>query len=410
MIRIQDGLIIRSTFSNLCIINNVTPWDPTKKCAVFELLSATDFPGEKNLNLVFVVDMSGSMGSQLEDNPAMTRAALVKQYLQAMVNTQRLFHVGDYLSVVSFGDFATVHVVGTLLETEEQVANVKEEISQLPFDPDGKTNFTSGLEEAVEQLRNAPGHNNSIIIALSDGGLDEDAAQVSALISRYNEYPFSCICIPFGRDGDIKLHSITTGLSGYSNMVVKMNPDLMLAETAKLVAHYRTVDLQQVRCEIRPANSSIRLRYEPVGTTELLPASCLRYDEGGVSLVVRDIPFLFDTVEKNPSHLRLIAVPMIGDVAPNSLVATLVCRWRTGTAQHRTGIGALNSQPEKKTFAIQNIKQQYRLHDALLVQQGRTKIEATPILHAAQGIMRNYLHDLTGSNTETMVEDQNDYP
>ena len=128
---------------------------------------ADDLPKAREpKGIVFVVDRSGSMGGG--------RLELVKQTIVDML--PRLGEQ-DYLSVVTFDDFAKVELPLTQIKSTK-LADLRKHIGDIQ--PGGSTNLHVGYLNGIEEAKKAPSGVETTLVLLSDG--EANAGIVDAVV------------------------------------------------------------------------------------------------------------------------------------------------------------------------------------------------------------------------------------
>ena len=131
-------------------------------------VEATDAPIRKPIDIIAIVDTSGSMGevadTEAPESFGYTRADLVKHTIRTMVS---VLHPQDTLAIVSYSTSARVVIRPTPV-TAEGRALLSAAIDTL--DPDSQTNIYDGIRQAA-MLANSPemAGRNVVALLLTDG-------------------------------------------------------------------------------------------------------------------------------------------------------------------------------------------------------------------------------------------------
>ena len=134
----------------------------TKKTEDTRQQTSADKVDQSNLDVVFVMDKSGSMLKSDKGRVAVTGA---KMFLDMMRNT------GSHVAVVDFASKANASDLITVVDSEKNKDYLKEYLDDIKYGS-GVTDYGLALKKAVSVLGNAEGNNQKTILFFTDGNLN----------------------------------------------------------------------------------------------------------------------------------------------------------------------------------------------------------------------------------------------
>lgn len=155
----------------------------------------TRFEDLAPMNLVFVIDHSGSMGDK-------DKLEWVKRAFQVFIKRVR---DGDFVSLVVFNDTAQVLFPSTRMDSAEKRLRFRTAVESL--DANGGTNLLSGLKLGYEQaMTNFRGGFTNRVLFLTDGKDNQDhSVQLLHMAKSYGDTGINVSTIGVGESFDLEL-------------------------------------------------------------------------------------------------------------------------------------------------------------------------------------------------------------
>ena len=203
-----------------------------------------------NSNIVFLVDVSGSMSSD-------KKLPMVKTALKMLVNSLK---EADNIALVTYSDFAKVEFQGLTIKNKSIII---EKIENL--EASGSTNGSDGLQKAYDiAKKNVSGNSNNRIVICTDGDFNVGPSSVEELkdlvkLNRDNNIFLSVVGFGTGNLKDNRLEAISHNGNGqmlyvdnlqeaYRVFVSELSATMFtVAQDVKLQIEFNPVNVQAYR-------------------------------------------------------------------------------------------------------------------------------------------------------------------
>ncbi|TVU17995.1 hypothetical protein EJB05_34063 [Eragrostis curvula] len=280
------------------VFKKKAPLEANTQTGMLTLTGKGSALGREGLDLVAVLDVSGSMRTDPGDK--MGKMKLAMQFL-----IKKLSDI-DRLSIIVFSDTAARKFpLGVM--TDAYKTSLLQYISSLYGD--GNTNITDGIQKAVRVLddRRLSGDRTTCIMLLSDGHENIPGANAAAVkIDRYTVHTFG-----FGKDHDAKLLSAVArnGKPGGTFHFVRDGEDLT-APFSQVVAGLLTTRVRDLVLKVKPKGTGVTLTVdEPAAYKFLNPPN---RQTGEVSIGFGDL-----SIDESRSIIVRLSLPAVAKEKKN---------------------------------------------------------------------------------------------
>ena len=214
----------------------------------------------KNCNIIFVIDISGSMdiiASDKNENGECDDLTRLKLACHSIITIIESLNENDEIGIISFNHLAYVNLKMTKMNENGKII-AKMIINNL--DSKGGTNMYDGLKKSFELLKTITNDNNNSIVLLTDGESNSDPPEgiLNTLKQRFNINdlkPFSLNTFGFSYEiNSILLNDI----ANYYNGIFGFIPDCSMVGTVfiNFISNLLTTYLTNIEMHIIFNNNS----------------------------------------------------------------------------------------------------------------------------------------------------------